>query len=111
MLMFQWWAAGSVKKLALPTRMLHDKYSKAFDIREEMLEQLTEAMKFNKELKAHVNRIFDSLNPVRVLSLFERMIREVFHDIFSTKLSCWSTILKWNKLLCHLNWEAQNVGP
>ncbi|CAM6102061.1 unnamed protein product [Calypogeia fissa] len=67
---------GTVKKLALPTRILHDKYSKAIDLREEMLDQLTEAMKFNKELKAHVNRIFDSLNPVRVLSLFERMLTE-----------------------------------
>lgn len=68
---------GTVKKLALPTRIFHDKYSKAIDLKEEMLEQLSEAMKFNKELKAHVNRIFDSLNPVRVLSLFERMLQEV----------------------------------
>lgn len=87
-------ALGTVKKLALPTRMLHDKYSKAIDLREEMLDQLTEAMKFNKELKAHVNRIFDSLNPVRVLSLFERMIQEVLKTIFSNDfLLCWPGIL------------------
>ncbi|KAL2614065.1 hypothetical protein R1flu_025757 [Riccia fluitans] len=73
---------GTVKKLALPTRFLHDKYSKAIDLKEEMLEQLSEAMKFNKELKAHVNRIFDTLNPVRVLGLFERMLQEDCEVLF-----------------------------
>jgi DNA-directed RNA polymerase III subunit RPC1 len=84
--MLQRCSAGTVKKLALPTRMLHDKYSKALDLKEEMLEQLTEAMKFNKELKAHINRIFDSLNPVRVLSLFERMVTEVLIMTFVSRL-------------------------
>jgi DNA-directed RNA polymerase III subunit RPC1 len=69
---------GVVKKLAQPPiKLIHDKYAKAVDLREEMVSQLEDAMKFKPELKSCLSRVYDNLDPLRVLGLFEAMVAEV----------------------------------
>lgn len=71
-----------------PVKLIHDKYAKALDLREEMTTQLEEAMKCKPELKSCLSRVYDNLDPVRVLGLFETMVEQVckiqyffdFHD-------------------------------
>ncbi|CAK9872595.1 unnamed protein product [Sphagnum jensenii] len=68
---------GVVKKLAQPPiKLIHDKYAKAVDLREEMVSQLEDAMKFKPELKSCLSRVYDNLDPLRVLGLFEAMVAE-----------------------------------
>lgn len=70
--------SGVVKKLAQPPiKLIHDKYAKAVDLREEMVSQLEDAMKFKPELKSCLSRVYDNLDPLRVLGLFEAMVAEV----------------------------------
>jgi len=68
---------GVVKKMAQPpVKLIHDKYAKALDLREEMTTQLEEAMKCKPELKSCLSRVYDNLDPVRVLGLFETMVEQ-----------------------------------
>lgn len=60
-----------------PVKLIHDKYAKALDLREEMTTQLEEAMKCKPELKSCLSRVYDNLDPVRVLGLFETMVEQV----------------------------------
>lgn len=72
-----------------PVKLIHDKYSKAVDLKEEMINSLDDAMKSKPELKNCVNRIFDNLDPIRVLQLFEAMVEQVdFSHIFDTCSTC-----------------------
>eukprot|EP00897_Mesotaenium_endlicherianum_P003119 jgi/Mesen1/2835/ME000174S02093 len=64
---------GQVKKAGSTLKIIHDKYAKDWELREEKLGQLEEAVAANKELRAHVARVQDDINPIRVLELFEKM--------------------------------------
>lgn len=61
-----------------PVKLIHDKYGKALDLKEEMIVSLEDAMKCKPELKNCINRVYDNLDPMRVLQLFESMIEQVF---------------------------------
>lgn len=58
-------------------RITHDQYSKSRELMKELESELEEAINHNKELKSYVNKIHDELNPIRVLSLFNKMQDEV----------------------------------
>lgn len=69
---------GTVKKMAQPpVKLIHDKYSKALDLKEEMVTSLEDAMKCKPELKNCISRVYDNLDPIRVLQLFESMVERV----------------------------------
>lgn len=69
---------GTVKKMAQPPiKLIHDKYSKALDLKDEMITSLEDAMKGKPELKNCINRVYDNLDPIRVLQLFEAMVEQV----------------------------------
>ena len=66
-----------------PVKLIHDKYAKALDLKEEMVTSLEDAMKYKPELKNCINRVYDNLDPIRVLQLFESMVEQVscaYHD-------------------------------
>jgi hypothetical protein len=66
---------GVVKKMAQPpVKLIHDK---ALDLKEEMVTSLEDAMKYKPELKNCINRVYDNLDPIRVLQLFESMVEQV----------------------------------
>lgn len=68
---------GTVKKIGYTLKVAHEKYSKASaNFRDDYHKQLEEAIKYNKEIKLHLNRLQDDLNPIRVLRLFEKISDE-----------------------------------
>jgi DNA-directed RNA polymerase III subunit RPC1 len=68
---------GVVKKASQTLKIMHDKYAKDISIKEDFQVEFGEASKHNKELKAHLNKVQDDLNPIRILGLFERILDEV----------------------------------
>lgn len=58
-------------------KIVHDKYAKDVDLREEIVSTLQDSVEYNKELKPFVNRVQDDLNPLRVLELFQNITKEV----------------------------------
>lgn len=68
---------GVVKKASQTLKIMHDKYAKDISIKEDFQAEFGEASKHNKELKAHLNKVQDDLNPIRILGLFERILDEV----------------------------------
>jgi hypothetical protein len=92
---------GVVKKMAQPpVKLIHDKYAKALDLREEMTTQLEEAMKCKPELKSCLSRVYDNLDPVRVLGLFETMVEQVCKIQFFFFFFMVNILLLFFQVLC-----------
>lgn len=70
-------SAGVVKKATQTLKIMHDKYAKDVSIKEDFQEEFQEPAKHNRELKTHLNKVQDDLNPIRILGLFERIPDEV----------------------------------
>ncbi|GBG75764.1 hypothetical protein CBR_g21008 [Chara braunii] len=64
---------GVVKKSSGVMKIIHDKYGKDLNLREEYMQEFQDALANNRELKSHLSKVQDDLNPSRVLGLFERM--------------------------------------
>lgn len=66
-------ANGQVKKAGTSLKIVHEKYAKDPDLREQVMAEFRDAAEANKELRTHLPRISDDLNPLRVLELLARM--------------------------------------
>eukprot|EP00002_Diphylleia_rotans_P015112 TRINITY_DN2924_c0_g2_i5.p1 TRINITY_DN2924_c0_g2~~TRINITY_DN2924_c0_g2_i5.p1 ORF type:complete len:1377 (-),score=291.09 TRINITY_DN2924_c0_g2_i5:73-4203(-) len=67
-------ANATVKKFGA-LRIIHDKYkSKVNQVQEEFNSQFEEAIMHNREIRQFLSKSMDDLNPLRVLSLFERIL-------------------------------------
>ncbi|GAX79763.1 hypothetical protein CEUSTIGMA_g7204.t1 [Chlamydomonas eustigma] len=64
---------GTVKKTTGALKIIHDKYNKNVALLESYKETMTEAMKYNDQIRQLVNSIADDLNPLRVQRLFEHI--------------------------------------
>lgn len=64
---------GVVKKATGSLKVLHEKFAKNVSLFDAYRETLLEAMKYNDQIKAHLPRISDDLNPLRVQALFEKI--------------------------------------
>ena len=69
--------AGAVKKVGSLLKIVHDKYSKDEDAREDALKEVEEAAMGNKELMPFVGKVQEDLNPLNVLGLLQNVIPEV----------------------------------
>lgn len=68
--------AGSVKRAGSLLKIIHDKYSKNPTLLGSFLQEFDEAVKHNEALRAHFGKAQEDLNPIRVLSLFEAILKE-----------------------------------
>lgn len=69
-------AQGAVKRAGSLLKIVHDKYVKNATLMESFLQEFDEAVKHNDALRAHFGKAQEDLNPVRVLSLFEAILKE-----------------------------------
>jgi len=69
---------GTVKKITGTLKIIHDKYSKNLALWDTYLEEFEEVQRFNQEIGSHLTekKVTDDLNPIRVLSLFEKISPE-----------------------------------
>jgi len=67
---------GVVKRAGTTLKIVHEKYAKNPDLLDEFKQEFDEAMKHNDQLKQFLPKVQDDLNPIRVLSLFERITAE-----------------------------------
>ncbi len=93
-------------------KVVHDKYAKDVDLREEVAHQFDQAVEYNKDLKPFVGRVQDDLNPLRVLWLFQNITSEVR---LSVKLCVSSSALSLHflthlPLLVHFMLGSRGLG-
>lgn len=69
---------GVVKKIGF-MKLIHERFrgAKNEDKKLEFREQFAEAIRYNKDLDNFLNKAQDDLNPLRVLSIFERITPDV----------------------------------
>ncbi|PNW84960.1 hypothetical protein CHLRE_03g165750v5 [Chlamydomonas reinhardtii] len=62
---------ATVKKASGALKIVHERFAKNVTLFEEYKETLSDAMKYNDQLKGHLHRLADDLHPLRVRALFE----------------------------------------
>lgn len=67
-------APGTVKKIG-PLKIIHERFkgTRHEELMQDFHAQFEEAIKANADLKAHLSKAQDDLNPLRVLNLFKRI--------------------------------------
>ena len=57
-------------------KIVHDKYNKRPDQLEAFMSEFHEAVKNNDQLRPHLAKVMEDMNPIRVLGLLERISKE-----------------------------------
>ena len=64
---------GVTKRAGQTLKIVHEKYSKNPALLEEFLKEFETALKYNEQLRASLPKVQDDLNPIRVLSILQRI--------------------------------------
>ncbi|KAG2499255.1 hypothetical protein HYH03_002834 [Edaphochlamys debaryana] len=64
---------ATVKKASGALKIVHERFAKNLGLFEEYKETLSDALKFNDQMRPHLHRMADDLHPLRVRGLFEHI--------------------------------------